>query len=169
VIDAILSGISYPSGWLHEALRGGDRSLVYVIHAFPAPGLDRGHFEIVTQTTMSNYEEVVSIILSKLEKIQREPVEPRELEAAKNMCITMHEMGLETTAAQANSAALNEVLGLGYDWDDRYPEHIKKVQAEDVLRVASKLFRHHFLVSAVPEHPIEAVIPPEKRERMHVK
>jgi zinc protease len=169
VIDAILSGITYPSGWLHEALRGGDRSLVYVIHAFPAPGLDRGHFEIVTQTTMSNYEEVVSIILSKLEKIQREPVEPRELEAAKNMCITMHEMGLETTAAQANSAALNEVLGLGYDWDDRYPEHIKKVQAEDVLRVASKLFRHHFLVSAVPEHPIEAVIPPEKRERMHVK
>jgi len=169
VIDAILSGITYPSGWLHEALRGGDLSLVYVVHAFPAPGLDRGHFKIVTQTTMSNYEKVVSIILSKLEKIQRDPVEPRELEAAKNMCITMHEMGLETTAAQANSAALNEVVGLGYDWDDRYPEQIKKVQAEDVLRVARKLFRHYLLVSAIPEHPVEAVIPPETQERMHVK
>ena len=169
VIDAVLSGITYPSGWLHEALRGGDRSLVYVIHAFPVPGLDSGHFEIVTQTTMSNYEQVVRIILNRIEKIQQEPLQAGELEAAKNMCITMHEMGLETTAAQANSAALNEVLGLGYDWDRRYPEQIRKVQAEDVLRVARKLFRHHLLVSALPEHPVEAVIPPEEQRRMHVK
>jgi zinc protease len=169
VIDAVLSGLTYPSGWLHEALRGGDRSLVYVIHAFPASGLDGGHFGVVTQTTMSNYEKVVTIILDKLEKIRREPLEARELEAAKNMCITMHEMGLETTAAQANSASLNEVVGLGYDWDHRYPEQIKKVQAEDVLRVAGKLFRRHLLVSAIPEHPVEAVIPPEKQQRMHVK
>ncbi|HYA03153.1 MAG TPA: pitrilysin family protein, partial [Syntrophobacteria bacterium] len=169
VIDAVLSGITYPSGWLHEALRGGDRSLVYVIHAFPSSGLDSGHFGIVTQTTMSNYERVVRIILDKIEKIQQEPLQAGELEAAKNMCITMHEMGLETTAAQANSAALNEVLGLGYDWDRRYPEQIRKVQAEDVLRAARKLFRHHLLVSAIPEHPVEAVIPPEQQGRMHVK
>jgi zinc protease len=169
VIDAILSGITYPSGWLHEALREGDRSLVYVVHAFPVPGLDSGHFGIVTQTTMANYKEVVRIILDKLEKIQQKPLEPRELEAAKNMCITMHELGLETTAAQANSAALNEVVGLGYDWDRRYPEQIRKVQAEDVIRVARRLFRHHLLVSAIPEHPVEAVIPPEKQGRMHVK
>jgi zinc protease len=169
VIDAILSGITYPSGWLHEALREGDRSLVYVVHAFPVPGLDSGHFGIVTQTTMSNYKEVVRIIMDKLEKIQQKPLEPRELEAAKNMCITMHELGLETTAAQANSAALNEVVGLGYDWDRRYPEQIKKVRAEDVLRVARRLFRHHLLVSAIPKHPVEAVIPPEKQEQMHVR
>jgi zinc protease len=169
VIDAVLSGITYPSGWLQEALRGGDHSLVYVVHAFPVSGLDSGHFGIVTQTTMANYKEVVSIILDQLEKIQHEPLEPQELAAAKNMCITMHEMDLETTGAQANSAALNEVVGLGYDWDRRYPEQIRKVQAEDVLRVARKLFRHHLLVSAIPEHPVEAVIPPEKQERMHVK
>jgi zinc protease len=44
VIDAVLSGIGYPSGWLQEALRGGDRSLVYVVHAFPNSGIDGGHF-----------------------------------------------------------------------------------------------------------------------------
>jgi zinc protease len=169
VIDAVLSGISYPGGWLHEALRGGDRSLVYVVHGFPAYGIDNGHFGIVTQTTMSNYQEVVRIILDKLQKIQQQPLEREELEAAKNMCITMHEMGLETNGAQAASAALNEVLGLGYDWDRQYPERIRQVQAEDVHRLARRLFRHHVLVSAIPERPVEAVIPPEERERMHVK
>ncbi|MBW1896845.1 MAG: insulinase family protein, partial [Deltaproteobacteria bacterium] len=32
VLDAIVSGINYPSGWLYDALRGGDKSLVYVVH-----------------------------------------------------------------------------------------------------------------------------------------
>jgi zinc protease len=169
VIDAVLSGISYPSGWLHEALRGADRSLVYVVHGFPAYGIDSGYFGIVAQTTMSNYQEVVGIILDKLQKIQQQPLEPRELELAKNMCVTMHEMGLETNASQAASATVNEVLGLGYDWDSRYPEQIKQVQAKDVLRVAQRLFQHHLLVSAIPERPVEAVIPPERQDRMHVK
>jgi len=169
VIDAVLSGIGYPSGRLHEALRGGDRSLVYAIHGFPAYGLDRGHFGIVTQTTMSNYQEVIRIILDQLQKIQQQPLEPAELEAAKSMCITMHEMGLETSGAQAASAALNEALGLGYDWDRRYPEWIRNVKADDVLRLARKLFQHHLLVSAIPERPVEAVIPPAQQERMHVK
>ncbi|UCG11542.1 MAG: insulinase family protein [Deltaproteobacteria bacterium] len=168
VIDAVLSGIGYPSGWLHEALRGGDRSLVYVIHAFPSAGVDVGHFAILTQTTMANYATVVEIILEKLERIQREPLSTEELEAAKDMCITMHEMSLESNGAQARSAAVNEILGLGYDWDSHYPQLIRSVTAEDVLRVARNLFRYHLLVSTIPENPVEAIIPPERKERTHV-
>jgi len=167
VIDAVLSGISYPSGWLHESLRGGDRSLVYVIHGFPSFGIDGGHFGIITQTTMANYDKVVKIILEKLKKIQQKPLEAEELAAAKNMVITMHEMSQETNGAQARSDAINELLGLGYDWDSRYPELIRKVTAEDVLRVARRLFRHHLLVSTIPEKPVEAIIPPEQKQRMH--
>jgi zinc protease len=167
VIDAVLSGIGYPSGWLQEALRGGDRSLVYVIHAFPSSGIDGGHFGIITQTTMSNYQKVVEIILEKLEKIQQEPLKAEELTAAKDMCVTMHEMGLETNGAQARSAAVNEVLGLGYEWDSRYPELIRQVSAEDVLRVARRLFGHYLLVSAIPEKPVEAIIPPEQKQKTH--
>ncbi|MGD8380708.1 MAG: pitrilysin family protein [Syntrophobacterales bacterium] len=169
VIDAVLSGISYPSGWLQEALRGGDRSLVYVVHAFPSSGIDGGHFGIITQTTMANYEKVVAIILEKLEKIKQKPLEPEELAAAKDMIITMHEMSLETNGAQARSAAVNEVLGLGYDWDARYPELVEQVSAEDVFTVARRLFQHHLLVSTIPEKPVEAIIPPEQRQRMHAQ
>jgi zinc protease len=167
VIDAVLSGIGYPSGWLHEALRGGNRSLVYVIHAFPSAGIDGGHFGIITQTTMANYEKVVEIILAKLQKIQQQPLTSEELAAAKDMVVTMHEMSLETNAAQARSAAVNEALGLGYDWDARYPKVVEQVSAEDVLKVARRLFQYHLLVSAIPEKPVEAIIPSEQKQRMH--
>ena len=169
VIDAVLSGIGYPSGWLHEALRGGDRSLVYFIHAFPSTGIDGGHFAIVTQTTMANYEKVVGIILTNLQKIQQQSLNSEELAAAKDMVVTMHEMSLETSDAQARSAAVNEVLGLGYDWDARYPKLVEQVSAEDVLTVARKLFEYHLLVSAIPKKPVEAVIPPEQKQRMHAQ
>ncbi|MBW1979757.1 MAG: insulinase family protein [Deltaproteobacteria bacterium] len=169
VIDAVISGIGYPSGWLQDALRGGDRSLVYVVHGFPVYGIGGGHFGIISQTTMANYQKVVDIILANLKKIQEKPLTAEELKEVRNMCITMHEMGLETNGAQARSAALNEVLGLGYDWDSRYAELINKVTAEEVLELARKLFAHHMLVSTIPEHPVEAVIPPERRKRMHVR
>jgi zinc protease len=151
VIDAVISGIRYPSGWLHEALRGGDRSLVYVVHAFPSFGVDGGYFGIMAQTTLDNYDAVLEAIHSKMALIQEEELAPEELERAKAMCVTAHELGLEKIASQASSAATKEILGLGYDYDKLYPGFIKSVSAAEVLRVAKKLFSHHLIVSTKPK------------------
>ena len=150
VLDAVISGIGYPSGWLHEALRGRENSLVYYVHAYPAFGIDGGYFGIMSQTTPENYEEVLKIILEQLDVIQEREIDASTLERGKNMCITMHDMGLETVAAQAASYALNEILGLGYDYDMRYGKLIEKVSAADVLRVAKRLFSHHLIVATKP-------------------
>lgn len=150
VLDAIISGIGYPSGWLHDALRGGQKSLVYYVHAYPAFGIDGGYFGIMTQTTVENYEKVLKIVLDQMALIQEKEVDSKTLERAKNVCITMHEIGLETIAAQASSSALNQLVGLGYDYDTTYPELIEKVSAADVLRVARKLFSHHLIVTTKP-------------------
>jgi len=150
VLDAVISGIGYPSGWLHDALRGGEKSLVYFVHAYPAFGIDGGYFGIMSQTTTENYEEVLKIILEQLALIQEREVDAVTLDRGKNMCITMHEMGLETMAAQAASSALNELLGLGYDYDATYAELIEKVSAADVLRLARTLFSHHLIVATKP-------------------
>ena len=168
VIDAILSGIGYPSGWLHEALRGGDQSLVYYVHAYPHNGIDGGYFGVITQTTMANYQEVLGIISEMVKKIQEEPVTDEELDVAKKMVITMHDLGLETNASQAYSAAVSEALGLGYEWDQRYRDLIQGVTGEDVQRVARRIFEHRLIATTIPRNPVEAVIPPERRERMHI-
>jgi len=151
VLDAIVSGIQYPSGWLHDALRGGDKSLVYLVHAYPAFGIDGGYFGIMAQTTLDNYEEVLKIILDKMALIQNMEVDSKTLERAKNMCITTHEISLERIASQASSAAVNEILGLGYDYDAKYPGLIRRVSAEDVLRVAKRFFSHHLIVTTKPK------------------
>ena len=150
VLDAIISGIGYPSGWLHDALRGGGRSLVYYVHAYPAFGIDGGFFGVIAQTTLDNYDRVLKIILDKMALIQRKEVDDKTLKRAKDMCITMHELRLEKISAQASSSALNEILGLGSNYDSKYPALIQKVTAVDVWRVARKLFSNHLIVSTKP-------------------
>lgn len=151
VIDAVVSGIGYPGGWLHEALRGGDKSLVYYVHAYPAFGVDGAFFAVMTQTTPANYDEVTRIVEEQMDTLQAQPVDADTLRRAKDICIIMHEMGLETISAQASSAVVNEVLDLGVDYDERYPTLIEAVTSEDVLRVAKALFSHHLLVATKPE------------------
>ncbi len=169
VIDAILSGIGYPSGWLHEALRGGDQSLVYYVHAYPNYGIDGGYFGVITQTTMANYQKVIDIISEKVRRIQDGLLTDNELELAKKTVVTMHDLGLETNGSQAFSAAVSEALGLGYDWDQRYRDLIGGVTKEDVQRVARRVFKHRLLATTIPRNPVEAVIPQERKERMHVR
>lgn len=152
VIDAIISGIGYPSGWLHDGLRGGEKSLVYYIHAYPAFGLDGGYFAVMAQTTMENYDKVVNIILEKINQIKTKKVDQETLQRAKNMCITMNEMSLETISSQSSNAALNEIIGLGKDYDSIYPSLIKEVTAEDVLRVSKKMFSHHLITATKPSN-----------------
>jgi zinc protease len=121
-----------------------------MVHAYPAFGVDGGYFGIVAQTTPDNYDAVLEAIQSKMTLIQEEELAPEELERAKAMCITAHELGLETIASQASNAATHEIIGLGYDYDTLYPGFIKSVSAAEVLRVAKKLFPHHLIVSTKP-------------------
>jgi len=169
VIDAIISGVGYPSGWLHESLRGGTTSLVYYVHAFPSYGVDAGYFGVITQTTIRNYQQVLDLILEKMEQIQRDSVSDEEIERGKNMVITMHQIGSETNAAQAYRAAIWEVFGLGFDWGERYLDRIRQVDREDILRVAKQHFRHRLIASTIPREPVDTVIPPEQKDRMHVQ
>lgn len=169
VIDALISGINYPSGRLHEALRGGNADLVYVIHAFPFYGVGTGYFGILTQTTMGNVEKVREIIIQNLARLKDEPVSQEELQSAIDMVITMHHLNLETLDAQGQSTAVNEILGLGWDYDQRYPELLRSVQAGDIQKLAQKLFAHTLLVRTLPEKPVEALIPPSvSKEHIHV-
>jgi zinc protease len=131
--------------------------------------VDGGYFGVITQTTMANYGKVLDVVLQMARKIQEEPVTDEELDLAKRIIITMHDLRLETNASQAYSAAVSEALGLGFEWDQRYRDLIEGVTKDDVQRVARRVFRHHLIATTIPRNPVEAAIPPERRERMHVQ
>jgi zinc protease len=167
VLGAVISGIGYPSGRLHQALRGGEEDLVYVVHGFPFYGLQGGYFGVITQTTMAHLAKVQEIVESNLDRMQNEPVSEDEMRIAKDLVITMHQLHLESLDAQAQSAAVNEALGLGWNYDERYPDLVRAVKADDVQRLAQKLFAQRLLVKTIPEKPVEAIIPPEPTKRLH--
>ncbi len=159
VLDALLSGIGYPSGRLQKALRGGRADLVYLVHAFPFYGVKGGYFGVISQTTLANLDKVQQIVLRNLRDLKDHPVSGAELATAKDMVLTMHLLSLESLNTQARDAALNEVLGLGWDYDRRYASLIEKVSTDDVRQVARRLFDHTLVVRTIPLHPVEVLKP----------
>lgn len=155
VLDAVLSGTGYPGGRLFEALRGGREDLVYVVGAFPFYGKRAGFFGVITQTTMNNLDRVQEIILSNLKRLAEEPVPAQELQNAKEMLKNTHQLGLETVEAQARSAAVNEVLGLGWEYDRKYLPLIEAVTAEDIQHLARELFARTLIARTLPDRPVD--------------
>jgi len=106
---------------------------------------------------------VQQIVLSHLRRLVDEPVPAEELENARQMLRTSHQLSLETIEAQARSTAVNEVLGLGWEYDQKYVALIEAVTAEDIQNLARELFTQALIVRTVPDRPVEilnAEVPP---------
>jgi len=150
VIDAVTSGIGYPGGWLHDALRGNE--LVYFVHAWNNTKADPGYYAIQAATTEENLDKVLKIIKEKQELIKNQLVSDEELERAKKACIVMEALYLkQTNSSQGSFAAQYELYGLGYDYRDDLIEKINAVTKEDIKRVANKYFNNYVLTIIRPK------------------
>ncbi|MEN6557753.1 MAG: pitrilysin family protein [Thermoguttaceae bacterium] len=158
LLDAIMSGYSYPGGWLHEELRG--EGLVYFVHAFQATGPVAGYFQILAQTRPDKLDEVVARVLRNVDRARQGKIDPDEFATAQRMVIALHAQQNTTIAGQAQEAALDELYGLGYDYRTTFDDRIRAVTLPDVVRAAQKYFgRPHVLVTSSPEKKNE---PPKK-------
>src|SRR5207247_6291244 len=71
VADTMCSGYRYPTGYLHEILRG--RGLVYVVHAQNWPGRNvklPGTFFVYAGCDPGKVNEVVALILENIARVQ---------------------------------------------------------------------------------------------------
>jgi zinc protease len=153
VLDAVTSGIYYPGGWLHNDLRAN--GLVYVVHAYNWTGYDTGYFGVYAATYDEALDQALSTIDRYMKKIADEPITDEELAHAKQLCIIQDETSKQTNASQAQSAAIAELYGLGYDFVDRYAGGIQAVTKDDVLRVAREYLVEPVTVLRRPAPPEE--------------
>jgi zinc protease len=116
---------------------------------------------------MGNLSRVEGVILEHLKRLQTEPVPESELATAKDMLVIAHELGKESLEAQAQDAAVNEVLGLGWDYERRYPEMVRAVTAEQVQALARELFRQTLTARTLPEKPVEILQAPRESRHIH--
>lgn len=149
VLDAIVSGYSYPGGWLHEDLRGA--GLVYSVHAFLMSGPAPGYFVVVAQTAPDKTEEVLGRIRSHLDRARKGDIPEEEFHRAVEMVVALHAQENTTPAEQAQQAALYELFGLGYDYDTKFAERIGSVRREDVVAVAQKVLQRFVQITTSPQ------------------
>jgi zinc protease len=154
VIDTITSGYGYPTGYLFEILRG--RGLVYDVHALNFPGRDAslpGTFFVGAGCDPDKVNDVIDLILQNIARCQGTPqdIRPDWFERSRQLIKTGEAMENETPAQQAQTAALDELYGLGYDYHERFAERIDAVNIEQVRQIARQRLSQCVITVSTPK------------------
>lgn len=102
-------------------------------------------------TAPENYQTARDGIMAQFERLMREDVPAKELVATKRYIKGRYLMGHETNLDQANIMGQYELMGLGYEYDFKYPKLIDKVSAGDIRRLAKQYFQHYTLAVVAAE------------------
>jgi zinc protease len=148
LLDAVMSGYRYPGGWLHSELRG--EGLVYWVHAEQLTGPAPGYFTIMAQTQPDTVDEVVARIEKNVARARAGQISEDEVETARKMVIALHAQENTTVGEQALLAAVYDLYGLGYNYDESFDHRMRAVTRDDVIRVARTYLNEHVLVTASP-------------------
>jgi zinc protease len=149
VLEAVLTGGGGAGGRLHEELRG--EQLVYYVFGMQMTGFAPGYFVFLAQTRPESAAQVVGRIRAGLDKIRSEGIPADEFEKAKAKLVVAHAMRNTTPAQRAFQASIDELYGLGFDYERSFPERIGKVKLDDVVAVVKKYFGHAVITTSSPE------------------
>ena len=148
LINTVLTGGSGTGGRLFNELRG--QRLVYYVFGFQLTGMPPGYFLFLAQTRPETADEVIQRIRANIDKIRTEGIPEDEFKKAKQKLLAGHAMQNTTPSSQAFQASLDELYGLGYDYDKGYDERIEKVTIDDVKEVMNRYFRHGLVTTSSP-------------------
>ena len=147
VMNQILGGGDLTSR-LGEAIRNR-RGLAYSVYSYFVAGRNAGRFQMAMQTRNESAREAIEVARAEIERMRRDGVTAEELQDAKSYLTGSFALGLETNDDIADFLGQVEYLGLGLDYVDRYPDMIRKVTREDILRVARKYLQPEKLILVV--------------------
>ena len=99
-------------------------------------------------TRPESLPQVVERIRAGINKIRSEGIPADEFEKAKAKLIVSHAMRNTTPVERAFQSSLDELYGLGYDFEKKYAERIGKVKIDDVVGVVKKYFDHGVVVTS---------------------
>jgi zinc protease len=108
-----------------------------------------GWFTVTMGTRPQNYQIALDGILEEMRKIKAGKVSPEELEKAKNGIWGSMLFYRLSRINQAYYMGINEFKGVGYDYDDKYIESLRKVTVDQVKQAAEKYLNTDNYVLAV--------------------
>jgi len=147
VMNYILGGGGFSSR-LMDSVRN-ERGLAYSVYSGFYSEKNFGTFQISMQTRNESAQEAMRVATEEIRRLREEGVSPEELQAAKDYVIGSFPLRLDTNRRIAGFLAQAEYFQLGLDYPDQYPELIRRVTEEDVLRVARRYLKPERLIVVV--------------------
>lgn len=136
VMNYILGGGGFSSR-LMQTIRD-EMGLAYDIHSFFDSRKKGGLFSINVQTKNETANTVIEEILKELKRIKTESVSDQELDDAKAYLTGSFTRRFDTNKKISDMLVAVEYFNLGLDYLEKYPEYIKSVTKDDIIRVAKK-------------------------------
>ena len=100
-------------------------------------------------TNPINIQTAVNGFKTEIDKIKTLPVSEEELIGGKNNILGKRQFILETNIQQASAMGLYELLGVGYDFEQKYQNQILQVTSDDIMKVANKYFSEDYVLYAL--------------------
>jgi len=146
VLDSITGGSM--NSRLFVAIRE-KRGLAYQVSSFVNARKESGVYVAYIGTKPESYEEARTVLIDEVRKMGIERVTDEELDNAKSYLRGMNIMSMESNGGQASRYAHHEIIGVGYDFGDRYDRRISDVKAEDVLNIGKKYLLGSYALGGV--------------------
>ncbi len=147
VMNYILGGGGFSSRMM-DSIRN-ERGFAYSVYSQFDPRKSFGTFEVVMQTKNESAGEAIKVAVGEIRKMREQGVTEAELNEAKDYLIGSFPLRFDTNRKVAAFLSQVEFFGLGLDYLDRYPEIIRKISREDVLRAAKTYLHPEKLITVV--------------------
>lgn len=132
-LEVLNSALSGQDGLLFRILRD-ERSLAYAVTSFLLLYPKKSALVFYIACSPEKEKEAVSGFFEILEKIKKEGLRPEELERGKNRLLGRHRLSLQSNLSKAEDMAVNEVLGLGWNYSEKYEALVKEITSQNIRR-----------------------------------
>ncbi|MHB8089305.1 MAG: M16 family metallopeptidase, partial [Anaerolineaceae bacterium] len=110
--------------------------------------IEGGSWEVAAGVNPANTDKAIKLIIQELEKFRNEPVLQSELDDSQANYIGRLPLSLESNSGVANSILNLERFSLGLDYLQRYPDLVREVTTDQILKAAQKYIDPERLVIA---------------------
>jgi len=131
------------------ALRG-DAPAAYQADAHYFALAGGGYLAAYVATEARDLESTKNRVLSEFRRLKDDLVKPDELKRAQEFAIGSHALSHQRARERAFHLAWCEAIGLGWQFDERYPQALRAVTAAKVQAAARALFDRYALGLVLP-------------------
>lgn len=115
-----------------------EQGLAYFVGAAQSIGLIPGHFVLYAGTSPEKIDGVVADLMAEAKKIRESGLTGDEIARAKTKLVAAQQMAKQKNGNYAYAVALDELYGLGADFEQSYADRIRAVTPEQVTAVARR-------------------------------